>query len=126
MRVSGPVSRDGAATSMFLAKATGIRARLTSTRWWHDETGERFVHERIELAPLLLSNPESSHVFGGPGIMRLNAKSFWQLLKETGSEWMTDKAPRLGAALAYYTVFSLAPLLVIIIGIAGLVLGHDA
>ena len=58
--------------------------------------------------------------------MRLNAKSFWQLLKETGSEWMTDKAPRLGAALAYYTVFSLAPLLVIIIGIAGLVLGHDA
>jgi len=32
------------------------------------------------------------------------------LLKQTFSEWLEDKAPQLGAALAYYTVFSLAPL----------------
>ena len=52
----------------------------------------------------------------------MNVQNTWGLLKETGSEWMEDKAPRLGAALAYYTAFSLAPLLVIVIGIAGLVL----
>jgi hypothetical protein len=35
------------------------------------------------------------------------------LLRQTFQEWLQDKAPRLGAALAYYTVFSLAPLVVI-------------
>lgn len=50
----------------------------------------------------------------------------WQLLKETVHEWNADKAPRLGAALAYYTVFSIAPLLIIAIGIAGLVFGEQA
>jgi membrane protein len=39
---------------------------------------------------------------------------------------MEDKAPRLGAALAYYTVFSVAPLLIIAIAVAGLVFGADA
>ncbi|HTM54378.1 MAG TPA: YihY/virulence factor BrkB family protein [Pirellulales bacterium] len=43
--------------------------------------------------------------------------SWWQLIKQTFSEWSADKAPRLGAALAYYTVFSLPPLLVIVIAI---------
>jgi membrane protein len=47
-------------------------------------------------------------------------------VKEAGSQWVADKAPRLGAALAYYTIFSLAPLLVIAIGIAGLVFGREA
>ena len=48
------------------------------------------------------------------------------LLKNTFSQFNEDKAPRLGASLAYYTVFSLAPLLVIAIGIAGLVFGAEA
>ncbi|MDQ6631343.1 MAG: YihY/virulence factor BrkB family protein [Verrucomicrobiota bacterium] len=43
------------------------------------------------------------------------------LLKETFSEWSRDKAPRLGASLAYYTIFSIAPLVLIAITIAGLV-----
>jgi len=43
--------------------------------------------------------------------------SWWQLIKQTFSEWSEDKAPRLGAALAYYTIFSLPPLLVIVIAI---------
>ncbi|MEO6036329.1 MAG: YihY/virulence factor BrkB family protein [Verrucomicrobiota bacterium] len=43
------------------------------------------------------------------------------ILKETATEWMADKAPRLGAALSYYTVFSIAPLIIIAITIAGLV-----
>jgi membrane protein len=48
------------------------------------------------------------------------------LLREAGSDWVDDEAPRLGAALAYYTVFSLAPLLVVVIGVFGLFLGQDA
>jgi membrane protein len=50
----------------------------------------------------------------------------WALLKESWNAWSTDKAPRLGAALAYYTTFSLAPLLVIVIAIAALVFGREA
>lgn len=49
-----------------------------------------------------------------------------QLLKATYFEWSWDRAPRMGAALAYYTIFSLAPLLVIAIAIAGLAFGADA
>ncbi|HZZ70659.1 MAG TPA: YihY/virulence factor BrkB family protein [Pirellulales bacterium] len=49
----------------------------------------------------------------------VNFAAWWQILKQTISEWSDDEAPRLGAALAYYTVFSLAPLLIIVIAIAG-------
>ena len=48
------------------------------------------------------------------------------LLKEIFREWQEDGAPRLAAALAYYTTFSLAPLLILIIAIAGLVGGREA
>jgi len=48
------------------------------------------------------------------------------LFKQAFTEFNSDKVPRLGAALAYYTIFSLAPLLLIVIAIAGLVFGHDA
>jgi len=50
----------------------------------------------------------------------------WTLAKETFSEWSNDKAPRLGAALSYYTVFALAPLLLVVIAVAGLVFGRQA
>ncbi len=48
------------------------------------------------------------------------------LLKAAYLEWIKDKAPRMGAALAYYTIFSLAPLLIIAVAIAGLVFGVQA
>lgn len=49
-----------------------------------------------------------------------------RLLKTTFDGWMEDNALRLSAALAYYSIFSIAPLLVIAISIAGLVLGDEA
>lgn len=52
--------------------------------------------------------------------------SWLQLFKEAGSDFLEDKAPQLGAALAYYTVFSLAPVLVIAVSVAGIVFGQDA
>ena len=48
-----------------------------------------------------------------------------RLVTETVFEWHADRAPRLGAALAFYTLFSLAPLLVVIIAIAALGFGRD-
>ena len=51
-------------------------------------------------------------------------KRTFGLLKETFSQWSDDKAPQLGAALAYYTVFSLAPLILLIISVFSLFV-HD-
>ena len=56
----------------------------------------------------------------------LNLKTIGGLLKETFDEWSEDKASRLAAALAYYTIFSLAPLLIIAIAIAGSIFGEEA
>ena len=47
------------------------------------------------------------------------------LFKRTGSEWIEDKAPQLGAALAYYTVFSLAPLILVLFSVVGLIFRND-
>ena len=47
------------------------------------------------------------------------------LFKQTFSEWLEDKAPQLGAALAYYTVFSLAPLILVLLAIVGLIFRND-
>jgi membrane protein len=57
--------------------------------------------------------------------MKQKLKTLFELLKQTFKDWQADHAPRLAAALAYYTAFSLAPLLVIAIAIAGLLLGQD-
>jgi membrane protein len=48
------------------------------------------------------------------------------LLKETVSEWIDDDVPRLGASLAFYTLLSLAPLLVVVVAIAGIAYGKQA
>jgi hypothetical protein len=57
---------------------------------------------------------------------RGRASALFALVKETLSRWSGDGAPRMAAALSYYTVFSMAPLPILAISIAGLVLGHDA
>ncbi len=53
-------------------------------------------------------------------------QAIWPLLKCTYEEWSEDRVPRHAAALAYYTSFSLAPLLVVLIAIAGFVFGAEA
>jgi membrane protein len=57
---------------------------------------------------------------------RLTPRVVWSLLGETIFEWYEDRAPRLGAALAFYTVFALAPGLIVIIAVAALLLGQEA
>ena len=48
------------------------------------------------------------------------------LAKATAAAWVDDYAPSMGAALSYYTVFSLAPMLLIVISVAGMVFGDEA
>jgi membrane protein len=50
----------------------------------------------------------------------------WQLLKDTHADWSRHQAPKLGAALAYYTVLALAPLVVVVVAVVGLVYGEQA
>jgi membrane protein len=61
------------------------------------------------------------HSDGRSGVVRRLIRIF----VSAGKDWLDDKAPRLAAALSYYTAFSLPPLLVLLVGIGGLVLGTD-
>ena len=56
----------------------------------------------------------------------MKGKKVLNLIKESFSEWSRDNASRLSAALAFYTIFSLAPVLVIIVSVAGFILGSKA
>ena len=58
--------------------------------------------------------------------MPILLKATWGLITSATQSWADDYASSMGAALAYYTLFSLAPLLLIVIALAGLVFGPDA
>lgn len=53
-------------------------------------------------------------------------RQWWRLVREAVAAWSDDYAPSMGAALSYYSVFSLGPLLVIVVAIAGLAFGEQA
>jgi membrane protein len=56
----------------------------------------------------------------------MHVKDYLSLLRDTGNHWLDAKAPRLGAALAFYAVISLAPLLLLVMNLAALVFGQEA
>lgn len=56
----------------------------------------------------------------------MSPQSIWSLLRQTFADWSEDKAPQLGAALAFYTALSIAPLLVLALAAAGAVFGAEA
>jgi membrane protein len=58
--------------------------------------------------------------------MRKTLKEFGALIKDAGENWWDHKAFKLAASLSYYTIFSLAPVLVLVVAVAGLVLGREA
>jgi membrane protein len=53
-------------------------------------------------------------------------RTAYELLKETASAWIDDKAPSRGAALAYYSMFAIAPIIILAVSVAGLVFGAAA
>ena len=70
-----------------------------------------------------------------PGAKRLNREvplvmkqknSIWRLLKSTVAQWIEDQPFQMASSLAYYTIFSLAPPLIIVIAIAGFAFGEQA
>ena len=52
-------------------------------------------------------------------------RSLWQILKGTTENWLEDQASSISAALAFYCAFSLAPLLIILVTIAGWIVGNE-
>ena len=56
----------------------------------------------------------------------MNYHHLWPLLRKTASAWSDHEAPRLGAALAFYSILSLAPLVILVLAIVALVFGHSA
>lgn len=94
------------------------------------EGGNRVTTEETGSAS---SEPGESSSAGGYGVrrqigvlFRLGPRRFGALLYDAYLEWSNDGAARLGAALAYYALFAIAPLLIVITGVAGLVLGSAA
>lgn len=82
------------------------------------------------LPELPLSGPRVSNAnaqaTAAAGRLPFTPRALLDLLKGAGSAWITDRAPTMGAALAYYTLFSMAPLLLIATSVAGEVFGADA
>src|SRR5262245_45486333 len=60
------------------------------------------------------------------GAPRSGIGEFGALVRKAFSAWIDDYAPSMGAALSYYTLFSLAPLLLLVVAVAGLVFGEEA
>jgi len=56
----------------------------------------------------------------------MKAARAWSIAKEAVASWIDDHAPSMGAALAYYALFSITPLILIVVSVAGLVFGADA
>jgi membrane protein len=63
----------------------------------------------------------SNHGRGGKNLLSYSVRLF----KATFKHWLEDKAPQLGAALAYYTVFSLAPMVLVLLAVFGLIYGNS-
>jgi membrane protein len=55
----------------------------------------------------------------------MRARSAWEIVKATFADWQEDEAPRLAASLAYYAIFSLAPLLIIVVAVVSFVYRGD-
>src|SRR5262245_1718614 len=77
-----------------------------------------------------LPSVRAQHRFGvcrqARALFRMKALSVGSLLMQAYFDWSADGATRLGAALAYYTLFSIAPLLIVITGIAGIFIGQTS
>ncbi len=72
------------------------------------------------------ANPEDRSDITIRRVASLRWSQIWNLLTTTSDYFLIHKVPRLGASLAFYTILSLAPLLVVVIAVAGLVFGREA
>src|SRR6266705_3928119 len=92
--------------------------------WESNRRSEDHVLVRLGFSAETIQNWRSRHMSNGPTRKPIFSTT-WKLLKLTAEEWLNDKAPQLGAALAYYTVFSLAPLILLLLAVIGVVFRND-
>lgn len=104
--------------SYLLNKGATINAAFTSARYFATTIGVITSELLIKRSFIVVEqrNSKTSKLFFG---------NIFGLLKQTFREWLQDKVPQLGAALAYYTVFSLAPLILVLLAIVGVVFRDD-
>lgn len=88
-----------------------------------DNTPEPSISSKMSSG--IVSAPHPGEQQKGPWIQRPRpfATRVLNLFIDAAKEWSRDKCPQLGAALAYYTVFSLAPLVIVLLGVFGLIYG---
>jgi membrane protein len=104
-------------------RSATICAELHLDHWRRREL-DRSQLNGTGLAPSLLG---SEAIFDAmASVLTMKLKSLWQFVKDVVVQWMEDQPFPLAAALSYYTLFSLAPLLIIVISIAGFVFGQEA
>jgi membrane protein len=72
-----------------------------------------------------LKSPSQTRDAGKPRKQKLSVRSIPDLLKQTTTEWLQDRCFQLGAALAYFTIFSLAPLVLVLLAVFGFVFGSS-
>ena len=89
----------------------------------HVEVPEDVAEEAAEGEPLATAGGTR---LAGYERMTVGPSRVWAVLKRAAIKWSADDCLQLGAALAYYTVFSLAPVLVIVIAVAGALFGQEA
>jgi membrane protein len=90
---------------------------FSSTNWTHHPTTDSATPGDVATEAR-----QKAETIGTPS----RAASLWQLARQSVTAWVADYAPSMGAALAYYTLFSIAPLLLLVIAVAGVVFGADA
>lgn len=71
-------------------------------------------------------NMEEKKISDHPLKVRLTFKGLWGILKKTGNDFIKCRITRMSAALAYYTVFSIAPMLILIISVSAVFYGRQA
>ena len=103
-------------TASLAKEETRIRQGVSASRVSGEARSETII------APLVRRQETEGRK---PQTIKSYAARVLDLLKNTAKEWGRDKCPQLGAALAYYTVFSLAPLVIVLLGVFGLVFGSS-
>lgn len=128
-------------TPSFAVTLAALGATLAAARWWRHRDPDRGfpLREVARVAGAALGTvtiPVDGSTDGAPTVgpdgtadtraPQRGLRGFWRLLVDSVWSWIEDFAPSMGAAISYYTLFSLAPLLLIIVSVAGLVFGEEA
>lgn len=91
-------------------------------RWSRDFAGARPIAQPL----LAVGSRRRPDALWLTGTFRLFLRACISLGNKTVYSWLDDRAPTMGAAIAFYTMFSLAPMLVIVVAVAGFVFGREA